>query len=140
MSVNRVVVTKKTSRIVKAATRTVLNVSGLAGAASFVVVEAATPLSALKVVTHDGRYADHTDPTTIAIAGITVTAGLTVQVQTYGELTDAQWAWTPNLPLFVGTDGTLTQTEPATGYFLRVGEAISATSIMVRIEPPIIRS
>ena len=137
---NRVLVITKTQRIVKGSTRSVLNASALGGNKSFTVITGASPMSALKVVTHDGRYADHTDPTTIGVAGITVTAGNPAQVQTYGLLTDALWTWTPNLPVFVGVGGAITQTEPMAGDYMRIGEAVDATTIMVRIEPPIIRS
>jgi len=46
------------------------------------------------------------------------------------------WNWTADLPLFVGTDGVLTQTYPATGWVQQVAVARSATEIFIDVQPP----
>lgn len=104
-----------------------------------VPVSSITPLSALRCVTGDGRYCDPDDITTVGLAGITLTAGTTVNARFAGRMIDAGWTWTPGLPIYCGANGVLTQTPPATGWLRRVAEAVSPTEIIVSIHQPILR-
>jgi len=63
-----------------------------------------------------------------------VIAGDLVTVLAYGALTESSWAWTPGVPLFLGTNGLLTQTSPvapAALFSAQVGTATGPTSAFV---------
>ena len=69
-----------------------------------------------------------------------VSEGGTVDVAICGEFTEPTWAWTLGLPIFLGTNGTLTQTVPTANvanFSLVVGFPITATKIFVNIREPI---
>lgn len=52
-------------------------------------------------------------------------------------LEHAGWTWTPG-PVFVGLAGALTQTVPPGAVFIQViGRAVSATRVLIDIQPPI---
>ena len=119
---------------------------------SVITIDAATKnmtagesLSALRAVTvgSDGRviYADVMDVATRNVIGVTETAAAedaTVRIRHQHHLTDSSWSWTPGQPVYVGAGGVLTQTPPSATYIVHVGVAISATSIFIDIQPPII--
>lgn len=72
-----------------------------------------------------------------AILGIVVRAantGSLALVQVYGPLTNIAWTWTPDLPIYVGDSGELTQTYPAGGYVQQVARAFSSDLIFVDIQ------
>lgn len=89
-------------------------------------------------------YASNTsDSHKHAILGITtgaVSSGNTATIQTYGELTEPSWTWTPGLPVFLSTNGLLTQTAPSSGFVLVIGTAQTATKLFVSIKPPIVKA
>ena len=64
--------------------------------------------------------------------------GAPVLVQTMGLMTEPSWAWTPDLPVFVGSAGVLTQTPPTAGYRLIVGIATRADQIHIGLKMPIV--
>ena len=75
------------------------------------------------------------------VLGITQGAaidGAPVLVQTMGLMTEPSWSWTPDLPVFVGSAGVLTQTPPPTGYRLIVGIATRADQIHIGLKMPIV--
>lgn len=75
-----------------------------------------------------------------AFLGLTqgaASSGTTVTVQRTGVIVEGSWTWTPWMPVFVGASGTLTQSSPSSGFSLVVGVALSATSILLRPQPPI---
>ena len=86
-------------------------------------------------------YCDSATPShAAAFLGVTQGAasmGATATIQRTGTLTEGSWSWTPWLPVFVGANGTLTQSAPSSGFSLVVGVALSATSILIRPQPPI---
>ena len=99
--------------------------------------EAATALSALRVVTADdtGRlvYASSADLTQFA-------KGLALTLQAFAEgdeavaalaliVTDAAWSWEDSSPIFLGLDGVLTQVAPTNGYLRQVAAPLSSTSL-----------
>jgi hypothetical protein len=73
----------------------------------------------------------------LALQSVT-TVGMGVTVQTSGLVTDAGWAFSDGA-VFCGANGALTQSPAATGWLLRVGRAVSPTSLLVDIETPIYR-
>lgn len=71
-------------------------------------------------------------------AGITEHAaniGADMRVRDAGKMTDSSFSFTPGSPVFCGADGVLTQTEPVSGDVLMVGWAVSATVMMVNVQP-----
>jgi hypothetical protein len=113
---------------------------------SIVSRNASVALSGHRMVTlaADGRllYADHMNVDHAGVVlGLTLNAAAEndpIDVKTYGEVTHAGWSWTPNESIFLGANGALTQVAPATGFSLVVGFALSATTMLINIEPPII--
>ncbi|MCP9494281.1 MAG: hypothetical protein MSG64_07485 [Pyrinomonadaceae bacterium MAG19_C2-C3] len=92
----------------------------------------------------DGRlvYADHRTLThRFRVLGITLHAALTdepVLVRAAGVISEPSWTWTADLPIFVATDGQLTQVPPLFGFHRSVGVALTEAEILVRIELPIL--
>ena len=88
-------------------------------------------------------HADHTDTTQIGqYAGITsgaATTGNPVTVHHDGELEEASWTWTPG-PIYVSTNGTLTQTKPTTGWIMNAAVALTATRILIQKTVTLLRS
>lgn len=87
------------------------------------------------------RYAGSDQPTTAdAVVGITTgsaTPGGEVTVRTDGVMIEPSWTWTPEEPVFLGLNGLITQTAPATGVVVELGVALTTTSILVRVQKAI---
>lgn len=94
----------------------------------------------------DGRvlYANQTDTSKgFSVLGITLNSAIengAVQVQRDGPITFSGWSWAPDLPVFLGLNGELTQTPPATGVLIVIGNAATPTSITIRIGAPLYRN
>jgi hypothetical protein len=76
-----------------------------------------------------------------AIAGVTMGAavlGAPTTVRYAGELTEPTWNWIPNLPLFLGESGSLTQVAPTAPAVvsLVLGYAITPTQILIQPKTP----
>gem|GEM_PF-2622541 len=69
----------------------------------------------------------------IGIATQGFAAGRVVNIQYSGPLTIQSWSWTAGAKVYVGVDGALTQTEPASGYVMPIGVAISPKTILIKI-------
>jgi hypothetical protein len=109
---------------------------------------AAEPISGQRVVATDSNgdfiYADSSTPAH-AQSTIGVTIGAAAQGDTataiaLGPLTENSWTWTPGSLIFLGTNGTLTQTAPSTGFVMVVAKAVTATTIFVNVQPAFNRS
>lgn len=78
----------------------------------------------------------------LRIAGVSLNAaalGDEITVQSAGLVEHSGWAWTPGQPVFVGIGGALTQSLPVGAVFSRVvGQAVSATRLLVDLQPPIV--
>jgi hypothetical protein len=76
-------------------------------------------------------------------AGITqgaVNTGSSATLQQFGEITEPTWTWTVDQPIYLGTNGLLTQTvptAPSAKFSLIIGVAQSATKIFLNPMPPI---
>ena len=100
-------------------------------------------LSALRVVYElNGQVfllssadADHID-LLLGLALTAAAAGTATNIQLIGAVDDAAWSWTPG-PIWLGTNGALTQTPPASGFDVRLGAAVSATRVILNIEEPV---
>ncbi len=112
---------------------------GLSGRSSLELV-AEINLGGNRVITGSARYADNTDLGTIGRAiGVTsgaASTGLPVSVVVFGEL-DGFSGLAVNEPVYLSTNGTITQALPATGYLQKVGVAVSETKILIRINEPL---
>jgi hypothetical protein len=88
-------------------------------------------------------YADNST-TELASAAIGITTGASTTgsiiyaITNGGTIVEPSWSWTPQLPIFLGTSGLLTQTAPTIGAILQLGIALSATKMIVDIKMPII--
>lgn len=95
-------------------------------------------LSALRVVTLDASgnavYATNTSVADSVVLGVTLTAansGAAVGIRAFGIIEDNAWSFTKG-PVFLGTDGTLTQTAPTNGaVIVHVGRALTSNTLFV---------
>lgn len=102
-------------------------------------------LSALRAVTTNGSgdavYASNTSLSNALVVGITKTAtaiASQVQIVPSGLLVDLFWNWTKG-PVFLGTNGMLTQTAPTSGAIVvQIGRAITPTHLQVDIDTTIL--
>lgn len=62
-------------------------------------------------------------------------AGQNIRVITAGPFDKAAYSFTPGEPVFVGPNGELTQVVPTSWFEQQVGVAITATKILIDIEP-----
>ena len=88
-------------------------------------------------------YADNIDLAMLdAVLGITAgaaSAGQPCSIRTAGDMTDPAWNWTADQPLWVGTNGLLTQTPPDGAAVIQiVATAVTATTIRIRFLDPIL--
>lgn len=88
-----------------------------------------------KVYPLDAHDSEHID----LLLGVSVSAGVeggSVLVQRLGRLVDTGWNWSIGR-IWLGANGSLTQTPPISGFDLELGSATSATEIIVDTQPPI---
>ena len=91
------------------------------------------------VVITNGTAIHANNSTQPLVSGITqgaVVNGATVTVQTTGQLTEPTWAWTSG-PVYLGSDGLLTQSPPISGVIVELGTALTPTTLLIRVQPPI---
>jgi hypothetical protein len=86
-------------------------------------------------------YADSSDVSKPqSILGVSTGAaslGGVIYSQPFGELEEPSWNWTPDLPIFLGIAGLITQTPPLSGFSLIIGYPITPTKIFISIRDPI---
>lgn len=87
------------------------------------------------IVDNEAFYADNTNPDHLhLVRGITVASALlgeTTCIQISGPLVEPSWTWTPKLPLYLSTNGTLTQSAPSSGFLKQIAVADTPTRIMI---------
>ena len=121
---------------------------GGGGLAAYV---AATALGGHRAVILDtaghAAYADNADLTHLRrVIGITTGAadqGSAVTVVGNGTVNEPSWNWNVNLPVYLGSNGLLTQTvptAPGAKFLTVVGFPISNTSLFVNVREPFILS
>ena len=103
-------------------------------------------LSGHRAVISDNGLAFYADNQTLAhagqLAGLTMGAALegdSVTIQALGLITEQSWQWIPG-PLWLGSNGVITQTIPATGMQWRLGTALTATTVLWEPDMPIIQT
>lgn len=105
------------------------------------VFTAYSSLLSSRVVKYDGTnisYAsnDNSDDAYVVV-GVTRQAGTEVAVVRDGVFIDNTFTFSAGDPIFLGTNGGLTQSAPTTGFLLQVGVAITSTKMLVSIDDPI---
>ncbi|WP_462382329.1 hypothetical protein [Pseudomonas sp. Marseille-QA0892] len=105
--------------------------------------QAGNTLSALRFVYElNGavRYLDYSDSENMDFAlGLTLTSaaeGQQIDIQLSGSVDEPSWSWMPG-PVWLGTEGFLTQSPPHEGFLLYVGSAVSPTRLILNIDQPI---
>ena len=101
-------------------------------------------ISALRIISNlNGQYgyADPLDPIAAwSIVGLSLqsvdSGGLFVPVNNRA-VTDPSWNWVRGSPVFLGAEGTLTQTPASTGNLVVVARVFSPQTIFIHIEDPI---
>ncbi len=78
--------------------------------------------------------------TLIGLAKQTGNIGNVIAVAEDEFMTNTAWAWQPDKPVFLGTDGTLTQSLIGVVFVQQVGVALTPTKIVIRISQPIRRA
>lgn len=105
-------------------------------------ITASENLGGHRVITVDGYYADNTTAThKFKVLGLTtgaISITATGTVATYGSVTESTWNWTIGTPVFLSTNGLLTQTPPTTGFRTIIGIPTSTDTLFVDISEPII--
>jgi hypothetical protein len=139
-----VVVTPQPPINVEVRAAAVVNIVGGNAGSSMPLLPAAQPLSALRVVSRVGANYDYATPLTPesvwAIAGITadaVSIGVSFAPIRDGPMTDNAWLWTLGLPIFLGPNGTLTQSPPIVGYAVVIATPQSSKTVIINIQEPI---
>lgn len=94
-----------------------------------------------RAVSSIGGYAGYADYDTLNIAiGIStaaVSSGTDVAIQTSGKMSITGAGFIQDEPVFVGSNGTLTQTPGGSGFIQKVGIAISNEALLIEIAQPI---
>lgn len=105
----------------------------------YVVLIAGSALGGHRAVIDNVTYADHSNSLHAGkVIGITTgssTTGNPVTIQSGGKLNG--FTGLSLGPVYLSTNGTLTQTAPTSGFIQQLGVAVSATEIMIQIHMPI---
>ncbi|MBI3257875.1 MAG: hypothetical protein HYZ54_00085, partial [Ignavibacteriae bacterium] len=105
-------------------------------------VIASENLGGHRIVTVEGYYASKdTSVDKFKILGMTtgaVSIGEAAQVITHGSITESSWNWTVGNPIFLSTNGLLTQTPPTSGFRMIIGIPQTSNTMFVDISEPII--
>lgn len=119
--------------------------AGVSGAGIFSLYPAGENIAAFRMVAlidDELVLANQADEShAYAIAGITLTAATTGQspsVQRSGMVVNPAWSWTPGEPIYLGSNGQLTQdgTAITSGFLLPLGWAAEATRLWLEIGQP----
>jgi hypothetical protein len=103
--------------------------------------EAATTISALKLVKLNSSglliYADNSNYQSSQTIGVSMNsgnAGDIIKVKTFGELQDTSFSFSLDDSLFLGSNGSIDNTPPTSGVYLKIGKAIKSDTIFIDIE------
>jgi len=107
-----------------------------------VAITAAENLGGHRIITVEGYYASKDTATDKnKVLGMTtgaVSIGSEATVQVSGFIEESSWNWNVDLPVFLSTDGQLTQSAITSGFSLIVGKPRTATNMFISISEPII--
>jgi hypothetical protein len=86
-------------------------------------------------------YADNSIPAHASkVLGITTGAaslGAMATIQTGGEMEEPAWNWVLDTPVWLSSNGLLTQFAPVTGFSQIIGFPITATKLFINLREPI---
>lgn len=106
---------------------------------NFVEVVSQTALGGGRVIGFYNQTYLYMDSTNIlhlnTILGVSVhacQANSPLSIQTLGLFTEPSWGWLTNLPIFLSTEGLLTQTPPTSGFSVIIATAVSPTTIFIK--------
>jgi len=63
--------------------------------------------------------------------------GDVIRYKTHGRMEDSSFAFAINVPLYLGINGALTESEPVTGYRTQVATSLEVGAININIQEPI---
>lgn len=118
-------------------------IGGGSGGVPLPSLPAAATLSALRLVSNVAGQYDYSDP--VLADSVWAIAGLTNQSINQDQyfspirnqpVTDASWNWAAGKPVFLGTNGGLTQVAPSSGYLVVVAKVLSPQTLFIQIEEP----
>ena len=123
--------------------------AGPSGGTGYTYPASTGSISGHRVVTFDAQHrVKYASNDTVAhanqIVGVTKNAAMEndqVEVVRSGEITEPSWNFTPNLPVYLGHNGYLTQTPPSPAdavFSVVIGFPITSTTLFVSIGNPII--
>lgn len=107
-----------------------------------VAITAAENLGGHRIVTVEGFYASKDTATDrnkvlgMTTGAVSISSEATVQVS--GFIEESSWNWNVDLPVFLSTNGQLTQSAITSGFSLIVGKPRTATNMFISISEPII--
>lgn len=136
----KVIIRSKPS-IVQVSTKGIQGAPGSSGGATITAIatEAISGQRAVYAVAGGVALSSSLANSSCEVVGVTTAAAILgdqVTVKTSGELIDPSFAFSVG-PVFLGLSGILTNTVPLTGSQVRIGKALSATKLLIEIEPPI---
>lgn len=106
----------------------------------YATLVASIPLGGNRAIMANGQYADFTDISTlgkvIGITQVAVDIGESVNIVYAGNL-NGFTGLTINEPVYLSSNGTLTQILPTSGYIQKLGQATSSDTILININAPI---
>lgn len=109
--------------------------SGEVSSLTVVSLSSLADISATKVVTAGLSIADKdTNPRAIGILKNAVMTGELGNVVIDGEFDDSSFSFTVGQPVFLGSNGGLTQTPPTSGWLVVVGTAIKTTALKLELQ------
>lgn len=113
---------------------------GPAGGAGF-TLPTTSDIGGNRAVGTVNGYAVYADCSTgviaVGISMVAVSSGEDVILQSGSKMTVTGAGWTPGGTIYVSTNGTLTQTEPTSGFSQKLGVAHDAETILIDISRPI---
>lgn len=100
----------------------------------FMVVTSNLEGNAIKATNSVPDHFYHID----GVARTSVSAGNTLQIARYGNLTNPDWNFIQNKPVFLGIDGAIVQTvinDENSKFVVQIGIALSPTTIKIDVKP-----
>lgn len=89
-----------------------------------------------KIIYADKDQSEHVYKV-LGISKNAIEEGASGEIQSAGEMIEPSWNWTPNLPIYLGNNGLMTQTVITSGFILQIAFAVTATKIFVGIKQSI---
>lgn len=120
----------------------------LASTSNYIPIKCAVDIIAFKAVTTNSSgelvYADAANQAhyfkTCGIAETSATAGNNANVRYDGIIKNDGWSFTPELPVFLGESGLVTQNPESGVFLLQLGHAVTANTVYLEIKTPIMRA